>query len=55
MLYFIKEETIHQYPVPKGCSAVYQDQQLRDTIPRNVKECPYCMRAWPGDRESFAG
>ena len=51
MLYFVKKDTIHQYPVPKLCSAVYDQEQLRDTIPRGVVECPYCMREWPGIRE----
>ena len=51
MLYFIKEKTIHQFPVAKGCTAVYEREQLRDTVPRDVKECPYCMRVWPGMRD----
>jgi hypothetical protein len=51
MLYFIKENVIHEYPVTKGCSEVYTQQQLRDTVPHGVKECPYCMREWPGRKE----
>ncbi|HJV65274.1 MAG TPA: hypothetical protein VJ550_06050 [Geomonas sp.] len=51
MLYFIKENTVHQYPVAKGCAAVYQDEQLRDTIIHGVKECPYCMREWPANKK----
>lgn len=47
MLYFVKDHTIHQYPVDKRCSAVYQQEQLRDTILRGVDQCPYCMREWP--------
>jgi hypothetical protein len=47
MLYFIKENTIHQYPVGKRCTALYEREQLRDTIPHGVVECPYCMRSWP--------
>lgn len=47
MLYFIKENTIHQYPVGKRCTALYGREQLRDTIPHGVVECPYCMRSWP--------
>jgi hypothetical protein len=53
MYYFIKESTntIHQYPVPKRCSAVYEREQLRDTIVHGVNECPYCMREWPDKKE----
>ena len=47
MLYFIKEKTVHQYPVAKRCTAVYDREQLRDTIPHGLIECPYCMREWP--------
>ncbi|GFO56195.1 hypothetical protein GMSM_32020 [Geomonas sp. Red276] len=50
MLYFIKNHVIHQYPVANGCSARYDEEQLRDTIPHNVKECPYCLRTWPDRR-----
>lgn len=53
MYYFIKDETntIHQYPVPKRCTAVYEREQLRDTIIHGVNECPYCMREWPDKKE----
>jgi len=51
MLYFIKDNTVHQYPVAKGCTAVYQQEQLRDTVIHGVEECPYCMREWPAKRE----
>jgi len=53
MLYFVKEKnvTVHQYPVAKRCTAVYEQEQLRDTIPHGVNECPYCMREWPGMKE----
>jgi len=51
MLYFVKKKTIHQYPVPKLCAALYEQEQLRDTIPHGVIECPYCMRVWPGRKE----
>ena len=47
MLYFIKENTIHTYPVAKKCTAVYENEQLRDTIPYAVEECRQCMRVWP--------
>jgi hypothetical protein len=50
MLYFVKQNTIHQYPVAKRCNAVYQNEILRDTIPHGVIECPYCMRAWPKEK-----
>lgn len=50
MLYFIKGDTVHQYPVARGCGAVYQDEPLRDTILHGVKECPYCLGEWPSNR-----
>lgn len=51
MLYFIKEKTIHTYPVGLGCGALYEQEQLRDTVPRDVEECPYCMKVWPGKKD----
>ncbi|MBU5614228.1 hypothetical protein [Geomonas azotofigens] len=51
MLYFIKHNTIHTYPVAKGCAAVREQEQLRDTVPYEVQECPYCMKVWPGKKE----
>jgi len=51
MLYFVKQNTVHTYPVAKRCTAVYQREQLRDTWPRSVHECPYCMKIWPGDKD----
>jgi len=48
MLYFIQQDTIHRYPVDKRCTVVYRREQLRDTIPHEVSECPYCMKEWPG-------
>ena len=51
MLYFIQQDTIHRYPVDKRCPAVYRREQLRDTIPHEVAECPYCMKLWPGIRD----
>lgn len=52
MYYFIKEDkTIHKYPVPKRCSAVYEREQLRDTVPHWVIECPYCMKHWPNEED----
>lgn len=51
MLYFVKENTIHTFPVSKRCSAVKEKEQLRDTIPHGAEECPYCMHRWPDDKE----
>ena len=51
MLLFIQQNKIHRYPVAKRCSAVYQQEQLRDTIPHDVKRCPYCLNTWPGEKE----
>lgn len=51
MLYFVKENTIHTYPVSRRCSAKHEREQLRDTIPHGVQECPYCMRYWPEEEK----
>lgn len=51
MLYFVKENTLHQYPVPKRCSVTYENEQLRDTIPHGAEECAYCMNRWPADEQ----
>ncbi len=51
MLYFVKENTIHTFPVSKRCSAVKEKEQLRDTIPHGAEDCPYCMHRWPDDKE----
>ena len=47
MLLFIQQGKIHHYPVSRRCSAVYQQEPLRDTVPHHVKQCPYCMHLWP--------
>lgn len=39
MLFFVKGNTIHTFPVSNRCG-----EQLRGTIPHDVVECPYCMR-----------
>lgn len=49
MLYFVKENTIHRFPVSSRCSAKREKEPLRDTIPHGVEECVYCMRQWPGE------
>ena len=51
MLYFVKENTIHTFPVSKRCSAKREKEPLRDTIPHQVDECPHCMRLWPGEEK----
>lgn len=51
MLYFVKDNKIHRFPVPKRCSAKRSSEPLRDTIPRNVEECEYCMRLWPEETD----
>ena len=33
MLYFVKENHVHRYPVPKQCRTRYDHEILRDTIP----------------------
>ncbi|AAR35780.2 hypothetical protein KIP69_11655 [Geobacter sulfurreducens] len=51
MHYFIKENKLHRYPVPKRCGVQLQKEILRDTIPYNVEQCIYCMRRWPEDEK----
>ncbi len=51
LLYVVKENKLHQYPVSKGCKEVYTKEQLRDTIPHGVEECAYCMRTWPAEKK----
>lgn len=49
MLYFVKGDMLHKFPVPKRCGVKYEKEQLRDTIPHGVVECVFCMNLWPGD------
>lgn len=49
MLYFIKNGTVHQFPVPRRCGETYTNQQLRDTIPHDSQECVFCLHRWPED------
>lgn len=51
MLYFVKEKTVHTFPVSKRCNAKREQEQLRDTIPHNNEKCPYCMNTWPGEEK----
>lgn len=49
MLYFVKDNKLHRFPVPIRCGVKHTGEPLRDTIPHDVEECPHCMRRWPGD------
>jgi hypothetical protein len=49
MLYFVKENKLHRYPLPQRCGEKYEKEALRDTIPHGVEECPYCLHRWPGE------
>ena len=51
MLYFVKENHLHRFPVPKRCGTTYDHEALRDTIPHGVEECTCCLRRWPGVEE----
>ena len=51
MLYFVKENKLHRFPLPKRCDEKYENETLRDTIPHGVEECPYCLHRWPGEDE----
>ncbi|WP_243373245.1 hypothetical protein [Geotalea sp. SG265] len=50
MLFFVKNNTVHRYPLPGRCPARYNEEQLRDTIPHGTEECIYCMHRWPEDQ-----
>lgn len=50
MLYFVKDNVIHRFPVSKRCDARRDKEPLKDTIPHNVEECPWCMRYWPDEQ-----
>ncbi|HXE97361.1 MAG TPA: hypothetical protein VN642_13205 [Dongiaceae bacterium] len=49
MLYFLKENMLHRFPLPKRCGTEYERETLRDTIPYGVEKCPYCLHRWPGE------
>ena len=49
MLFFVKENRIHKYPIPHTCGATRNNEVLRDTVMHGVEECPYCFRLWPKD------
>ena len=49
MLYFVQNNMLHRYPLPKRCKCIRHSEPLRDTIPYEVEQCVYCMHRWPGD------
>jgi hypothetical protein len=49
MLYFVKNNMLHRFPVSKRCDCIYNNEPLRDTIPNDVEQCVYCMNYWPDD------
>ena len=51
MLYFVKDNKLHRYPTPKRCDIKRENEKLRDTIPRELEQCIYCMNYWPGDKD----
>lgn len=51
MLYFIKDNTLHKFPVPERCQVKREKQILRDTVPHEVELCSDCMGYWP-DKKS---
>jgi hypothetical protein len=53
MLYFVKENKLHRYPVPLHCNVkLYGNEVIRDTIPHGIEQCEYCLKWWPGDKAS---
>lgn len=51
MNYFVKDNCIHRFPIPKMCNAEREKEVLRDTVVHGVEECPYCFRTWPAEEE----
>jgi hypothetical protein len=51
MLYFVKENKLHRFPLPKRCRETYENETLRDTIPYSVEQCSCCLRRWLGEDE----
>jgi len=53
MLYFVKNNMIHHYPVPLRCGVQRDREPIFDNIPEEVSACRNCMRT---DRKTeFAG
>jgi len=52
MLYFIKDNRLHKFPVPKRCQVIREKQILRDTIPHDVDLCSDCMGYWPNEKKN---
>lgn len=51
MLYFVRENRLHRFPIPKRCGTHRDKELLRDTIPHSMDQCIYCMNRWPEDDE----
>lgn len=49
MLYFVKDNKLHKFPVPQRCGVKRDKEMLRDTIPYAVEKCVYCLSRWPTD------
>lgn len=49
MYYFLKHRKLHRYPVPDQCGTAYNNEKLWDYQLRDVEQCIYCLRRWPGD------
>lgn len=49
MLYFVQDNKLHRFPVPKRCGCIRKNEPLRDTVPHAFEQCVYCMNFWPGD------
>lgn len=46
MLYFVKDNILHRFPVPLRCGVQFERETIKqkDTIPQGVEECIHCMR-----------
>jgi hypothetical protein len=48
MFYFVINDTLHRFPVPKRCGVQRDKEPLSDAIPNGVKECIFCMQVAMG-------
>jgi hypothetical protein len=53
MLYFVRRNQLHRFPVPKRCGIRHEQEPLRDNIPDDVEQCVYCMHVWPGEKDNI--
>ena len=49
MLFFVKDNILHRFPVPKRCGVKRNKETIKQKgfIPHGVEDCVYCMRRRP--------